>query len=255
MDKENNSSEYDPIDIRLVSTGLKGVDGSPLTAETITSDKLSVVNDFEGSKLSSKVNFDVTGFTPDTASNKVYYGVIADEPKINEDAVIKVKMTPPNNDGAYKTNDYYYGVDGVPFCGEITASSGKEVLELKNAKPGYKFIAYEVEEAGDNFLIKKFGTCELTQDLIKYPCEVKIGITKGSGLLKTTPISIIKYNGDYSATIKPDSGWEVSKIEINTSDGKVTTMTKDQLAKSGEDYIINISKVTRDTDINVIFSK
>lgn len=255
MDKEDNASEYDPIDIRLVSTGLKGVDGSPLTAETITSDKLTVVDNFDGSKLSSKVNFDVTGFTATTGSNKIYYGVVANEPKINEDAVIKVKMTPPNNEGDYAINDYYYGVDGVPFCGEITAPSGKEVLELKNAKPGYKFIVYEVEEAGDKYLIKKFGVCDLTQDLIKYPCEVKIGITKGSGLLKTAPISNIKYNSDYSATIKPDTGWQVNKVEITTSDGKTTTMTKEQLTKSGDDYIINLTKVTRDTDINVIFSK
>lgn len=254
METEDNKTEYNPIDVKLVSTGLKGDSTSPLTAETIDSSKLSSVDSFAGSKLASQVEFDVTGFTADTSSNKIYYGVIAKQPEINEDAVIKVKMTPPNNEGVYATEDYYYGVEGVPFCGEISNSSGTEILELKNAKPGYKFIVYEVEEAGDNYLIKKFGTCDLTQDLIKYPCEVKIGITKGSGLLKTTPISVINYGEDYSATIQPDTGWEVDKVEINTSDGTTKTMTKDQLTKSGNDYIINISDVIRDTDINVIFT-
>lgn len=254
METEDNKSDYNPIDVKLVSTGLKGDSTSPLTAETIDSSKLNSVNSFAGSKLASQVEFDVTGFTADTNSNKIYYGVIAKQPEINEDAVIKVKMTPPNNEGAYATEDYYYGVEGVPFCGEISNSSGTEILELKNAKPGYKFIVYEVKEAGDNYLIKKFGTCDLTQDLIKYPCEVKIGITKGSGLLKTAPISVINYGENYSATIQPDAGWEVDKVEINTSDGTTKTMTKDQLTKSGNDYIINISDVIRDTDINVIFT-
>lgn len=254
METEDNKSDYNPIDVKLVSTGLKGDSTSPLTAETIDSSKLSSVNSFAGSKLASQVEFDVTGFTADTSSNKIYYGVIAKQPEINEDAVIKVKMTPPNNEGMYATEDYYYGVEGVPFCGEISNSSGTEILELKNAKPGYKFIVYEVKEAGDNYLIKKFGTCDLTQDLIKYPCEVKIGITKGSGLLKTAPISVINYRENYSATIQPDTGWEVDKVEINTSDGTTKTMTKDQLTKSGNDYIINISDVIRDTDINVIFT-
>lgn len=254
METEDNKTDYDPIDIRLVSTGLKGVSSVPLTPEIIDSSKLTSVDSFSGSKLYSKVNFDVTGFTADTSTNKLYYGVVPKEPNINEDAVIRVRMIPPNNEGAYATSDYYYGVDGVPYCGEITTINGSELLTLKNAKPNYKFIVYEVEEAGDNSLIKKFGICDLTQDLIKYPCEVKIGIIKGSGLLESTPISTINYGEDYTATIKPDAGWDIEKIEVLDTDGNLNTLTKNDLTQSGENYIIKLTNVIRNTDISVSFT-
>ena len=254
MGEETNKTDYDPIEIKVVATGLKGDSSSPLTAETIDVSNLTVVDNYAGSKLLSKVNFNVSGFTASTSGNKIYYGVTANEPQINEDAVIKIKMTPPNNEGTYATDDYYYGVEGVPFCGEITATSGTEVLELKNAKPNYKFIAYEVQESGSNTLIKKYGTCTLTQDLLKYPCEVRIGITSGAGVLKTTPITTISYGKSYSATITPDDGWDVKEIVISTSDGNTTTMTKDKLTKSGSNYIINLTNVTRNTDISVSFT-
>ena len=252
-DEVSNKINYTPIEVKLVATGLKGDETSPLTAEVIDSAMLTPVTDFAGSKLNSKVNFDVSSFTVETEGNKVYYGVSNKQPEINEDAVIKVKMTPPNNEGAYATDDYYYGVQGVPFCGEITEASGTEILELTNAKPGYKFVVYEVEEAGDNSLVKRFATCDLTHDLIKYPCEVRISIIKGSGLLKTAPISVINYNSDYSATITPDENWEIEKVEIST-DGNVETLTKDDLTKSDNDYIINLTKVIRNTDISVSFT-
>ena len=252
--EQTNKTDYDPIEIKLISTGLKGDSTTPLTAEVIDSSMLTSVSSFAGSKLASEVEFDVTGFTADTSTNKVYYGVIAQQPQINEDAVIQVKMTPPNNVGAYATDDYYYGVNGVPFCGEITATSGTEILKLKNAKPGYKFIAYEVEESGDNYLIKKFGTCDLDQDLIKYPCEVKIGIVKGSGILKTSPISTVEYSGSYSAIIQPDTGWEIEKVEVVSSDGITTTLTKDDLINTGVDYNINLTDIIRDTNISVSFT-
>lgn len=252
--EQTNKTDYDPIEIKLISTGLKGDSTTPLTAEVIDSSMLTSVSSFAGSKLASEVEFDVTGFTADTSTNKVYYGVIAQQPQINEDAVIQVKMTPPNNVGAYATDDYYYGVNGVPFCGEITATSGTEILKLKNAKPGYKFIAYEVEESGDNYLIKKFGTCDLDQDLIKYPCEVKIGIVKGSGILKTSPISTVEYSGSYSAIIQPDTGWEIEKVEVVSSDGVTTTLTKDDLINTGVDYNINLTDIIKDTNISVSFT-
>lgn len=254
IEEETNKTDYNSIDVKLVSTGLRGESASPLTAETIDTAMLTAVDDFTGSKLFSEVNYDVSGFTADTDTNKLYYGVVASQPEINEDAVIQVRMTPPNNTGAYATDDYYYGVNGVPFCGELTSTTGTEVLKLKDAKPGYKFIVYEVEEAGDNFLIKKFGTCDLTQDLIKYPCEVRIGIAKGSGVLKTTPISVINYGADYTATITPDTNWDVEKVEINTVDGTSTTLTKNDLTKNGNDYIINLTSVVRNTDINISFT-
>ena len=255
METEDNKIDYNPIDVRLVSTGLKGESSVPLTAETIDNSKLTSVDTFSGSKLYSEINFDVTGFTADTSTNKLYYGVVPVEPKINEDAVIRVRMIPPNNEGAYATEDYYYGVDGVPFCGEITSTSGTELLTLKNAKPNYKFIVYEVEEAGDNSLIKKFGVCNLTQDLIKYPCEIKISIVKGSGLLESAPISIINYEDDYTATVKPDTGLEVDKVEILDADGNTSSLTKDDLTKTDDGkYIIKLTNVIRDTNISVSFT-
>lgn len=254
IEEEGNKSDYDPINVRLISTGLRGDKNTPLVPEVISPSALTPVDEYEGSKLLSRVNFDVTGFTANSDTNKIYYGVVEKHPSINEDAVIKVRMIPPNNEGAYATDDYYYGVDGVPYCGEITSDSGKEILDLKDAKPGYLFIAYEVEELGDNSVIKKFGTCELTQDLIKYPCEVRTGIVKGSGLLKTVPIDVIKYGENYSATITPDKGWEVEEVVITTSEGEVTKKSKTDLKQSGEDYIIELTNVTRNTDISVSFT-
>lgn len=250
---QSNKTDHNPIEIKLVSTGLKGDEDSPLVAEAIDEAMLTPVDDYAGSKALSKVNFDITGFTADTDTNKVYYGVTAVEPEINENAVIRVKMTPPNNEGVYATDDYYYGVEGVPYCGEITATSGTEILELVNARPGYKFIVYEVEESEDNTLIKKFGTCDLTQDLIKYPCEVRVGIIKGSGVLETAPITTINYGENYTATITPDAGWEVEKVEV-TSDGSVTVLTKEQLTQAENSYNIELENVIRNTDINVSFT-
>ena len=246
-----NSTDYSSIDLRLVATGLEGDKTLPLTAEVIDPATLTAVSSFAGSKLSSQVEFDVTGFTAATSTNAIYYGVVANIPDINEDAVIKVKMTPPNNEGVYATSDYFYGVENVPFCGEITATSGTETLELKNAKPNYKFIAYEVEETEDKWLIKRFGTCDLTQDLIKYPCEIKISIVKGSGLLNTDPISIVNYGDTYTATVTPDTGWEIEKVDVIDTDGNISTLTKTDLTQSGNDYVITINNITRNTDISI----
>lgn len=246
IDTQSQTTDYTPIEIKLVATDLKGDETAPLVAEEIDSSMLTSVADFVGSKLISQVEYDVTGFTA-SEGNKILYGVIDAIPEINENAVIRVKMKPSNSE-----DDYYYGVEGVPFCGEITEGA-KQVLKLKDAKPNHQLIVYEVEESEDKLLVKRFATCQLTHDLLKYPCEVKIGIAKGSGLLKSKPITVINYGEEYSATITPDSGWDVDKVNI-VIDGETTTLEKDELTKSGNDYIIKLTNVTRNTDISVSFT-
>lgn len=253
VNNESESSTYDPIDLRVVSTGLKGDIEVPLVAEEMDSIVLTVVEEYEGSKALSKVNFTVAGFVTEEPLNKVYYGVIPKTPKVNKDAVIEIKVTPPNND-LLKDDDYVYGVEDVPYCGIITEPT-TQVLELKNAKPGDKLIVYEVSQEEKQSLIKRIGVCSLTQDTIKYPCEIRIGIVKGSGLLNSAPISVIKYGSNYSAIVKPDTGWEVEKIETIDSDGKKVTIAKEELEKKIEEYAINLTNVVRSTDINVSFKQ
>ena len=163
-------------------------------------------------------------------------------------------MTPPNNEGVNATNDYYYGVDGVPYCGEIVAATGLEELRLENARPGYKFIVYEVQENEDKSLVKRFAVCDITQDLIKYPCEVRVGITTGSGVLNTVPITIVNYGEDYVASVKPDKGWDIESVEITFADGSTNKLTKEGLTQNGNNYIITLSKVIQDANISVSFT-
>lgn len=255
LTSEDNKTDYSPVNLCVVSTPeLAGNAEVPLTAENIDTSLLTPVDSFVGSKLASRINFDVSAFEANDSANKIYYGVTANVPSINENAVIRVKMTPPNNEGVYATDDYYYGVEGVPYCGEITATSGIEELRLENARPGYKFIVYEVQENEDQSLIKRFAVCDITQDLIKYPCEVRIGITTGSGTLNTVPITIVNYGEDYVASVKPDTGWDIDSVEITFADGSVNKITKDGLTQEDGNYIITLKEVTQDANISVSFT-
>lgn len=250
METQSTATDYNPIELKIVSTSeFEGDELSPLLAEDIDVVMLSADDTYAGSKLLSKVNFDVTGFVADTSTNAIYYGVSEKEIQVNEDAVIKVKMVAPDS-----TDEYYYGVEGVPYCGELTLTTGTETLELINAKPNYKLVMYEVDESGDKALVKKYGMCTLTQDILKYPCEVKAGIIKGSGTLKTAPISVINYGEDYLITVTPDTGWDIEEVVINYSDGSSDTLAKADLTTSGDDYIINLTSVVRDASVNISFS-
>ena len=250
METQSTATDYNPIELKLVSTDeLEGDETSPLLAEDISTSMLSVDATYAGSKLLSKVNFDVTGFVADTSTNAIYYGVSDKEIQVNEDAVIKVKMVSPDS------TEYYYGIEGVPYCGELTLTTGTETLELINAKPNYKLVMYEVDESNaDKALIKKYGMCTLTQDILKYPCEVKASIVKGSGTLRTAPITVINYGEDYLITVTPDTGWDIEEVVINYSDGSTDTLAKADLTTSGDDYIINLTNVVRDASVNISFS-
>lgn len=252
VETQDNLNDYSAIRLAVISTGLKGNTQTPLTAKEISADTLTPVDDFEGSKLISEVTFDVTGFTAESTENKVYYGVVEEVPVINEDAVIKVTITTESTEDE-GPQTYEYGVEGVPFDGVITETA-TQVLNLVNAKPGDKLIAYEVEEGETKSLIKGFGTCELTQDLLKYPCEVRIGIAAGLGEIVTEPITTINYGTDYTAIIRPGIGSEIEKIEVTDSDGQTNTLTKDDLTESNGEYVITLNNVIRNTDISVSFT-
>lgn len=252
--EETTATDYNSIDVVLVSAGYKGDSTTPLVAESISATDITPTADVDyvGSKLESVVSFDTTGFTLDEEATETYFGVISKVPQINKDAAIRVKMTPPNNTGEFTTHDYYYGIKGVPFCGKIT-TSGTMDLKLKDAKPGDKFIIYGVKPGTDIDLIQNFATFDLTQDLIKYPCEVKVSIVKGSGLLETKPINTINYNSDFSAVIIPDKDWTIGSVVITDSDGLVETLLAEDLTLTDGKYYINLTNVTRNKNINVTF--
>lgn len=256
VNTETTPTTYAPIELALVSTeALKGDSLIPLVAELINESKVTSNSNvaYVGSKVESKIMFDTTGFVEDAAADTVYFGVIQSTPAINKDAVIKVKMTPQNNIGEYATNDYYYGVQGVPFCGKIETTGNIELI-LKNAKPTDKLIVYGVLD-GDNSLIKNFAIYNLTQDLIKYPCEIKTSVVKGSGTLYTEPIETINYSSDYTAIIKPDTGWSIEKVVITDSDGTITTkLIADLTLDAGTGrYSIPLTNVVRNNNINISF--
>lgn len=248
-----NLTDYEAIRLAVIANEtLKGNKEVPLVAKEVNVDALTPVDDFEGSKFISEVTFDVTGFTPETAENKVYYGVVKEVPEINEDAVIKITITTEATDDE-ESQTYEYGVEGVPFDDVITEDA-TQILKLSNARPGNKLIVYEVEEGEEKSLIKSFGTCELTQDMLKYPCEVRIGIAVGLGEIITEPITVLNYGTNYKAIVAPNLGAEIEKVDIVDSDGTTSTLTKDDLTESNGQYTITLNNVTRNTDITVSFT-
>jgi hypothetical protein len=251
---ETNASNYTPIDLCLTLTGYHGDTDILLTPETIDSEAVTQVTDPEyvGSKLFSKTNFNPTSFTINEEADAIYYGVSNVIPKVNKDDTIKVVIEPENNTGTYAHENYIYPIKDFLYCGTISDTEAtSEEITLKDATPGKYLVVYGVKEDAERSIIKNYGVVQLTQDMIKYPCQISTFIASGSGILNSEPIKVINYESDMDIQFTPDIGWNVEKIVVEDSDGNSTEYTIDDIEKSDTVFTLKLEKVKRDTIVTI----
>jgi hypothetical protein len=250
---ETNASNYTPIDLCLTLTGYHGDTSVFLDAEDIVPDAVtqSTDPDYVGSKLISKVNFDPTNFTIDGDADAMYYGVANAIPTVNKDDTIKVIIEPENNIGNYAHENYVYPIKDFLYCGAIEDVAVAEEISLKDAMPGKYLVVYGVKEGVERSLIKNYGVVQLTQDMIKYPCQVSTFIASGSGVLDSESIKVINYNSDMDIQFTPDLGWYVEKIIVEDSDGISTEYESSDLTKTGTMYTLSLKEIKRDTSVTI----
>jgi hypothetical protein len=251
---ESNASEYTPVDLCLTLTGYHGDLNVFLDAEPILPNAVSQSSDstYKGSKLISKVSFDPTSFTIDGDADAMYYGVANTIPTVNQDDTIKVIIEPENNIGVYTHENYVYPIKDFLYCGEIQdMEATSEELALKDAAPGKYLVVYGVKEGAERSVIKNYGVVQLTQDMIKYPCQVSTFIAAGSGVLDSESIKVINYDSEMDVQFTPDLGWYVEKVVVEDSDGNSTEYTSSDLTKTGTMFTLKLQEVKRDTTVTI----
>lgn len=251
---ESNVSEYTPIDLCLALTGYRGDTDIVLDTENITPDAITQSTDssYVGSKLISKINFDPTSFTINSEADAMYYGIADTIPTINKDDTIKVIIEPENNTGVYSHENYVHPIEDFLYCGVIAdMTSTSEEITLKDAMPGKYLVVYGVKEDTDRSVIKNYGVVQLTQDMIKYPCQVSTFIASGSGVLNSESIKVVNYDSDMNVQFIPDLGWYVEKVIVENSNGERTEYTASDLTKTDAMFTLNLKKINRDTTVTI----
>ena len=254
---ETELSEYSPIDLCLTLAGYHGDTEEELVPETIDSDavKQSVDPEYVGNNLISKVSFNPTSFVIDTEADAMYYGIANKAPTVNKDDTIKVTIQPENNTGTYEHDDYVYPIKDFLYCGIISDKSATaEEISLKDAAPGKYLILYGVKENTERAIIKNYGMVQLTQDMIKYPCQVSTFIASGSGTLNSEAIKIVNYNSDMDVEFTPDTGWYVESVVVEDSDGQKTTYKASDLTRENATYTLSVKEIKRDTTVTINLS-
>lgn len=251
---ETQASDYTPVDLCLTLTGYHGDPDVTLAAETIAPEAVtqSTDPDYVGSKLISKVSFNPTSFTIDAEADAMYYGVSTSIPTVNKDDTIKVTIEPENNVGAYAHDNYVYPIEDFLYCGVVEDTEAtEEEISLKDAIPGKYLVVYGVKEGTERSVIKNYGVVQLTQDMIKYPCQVSTFIASGSGVLDSESIKVINYNSNMDVQFTPDTGWYVDKIIVEDSDGVVSEYKSSDLTKLGSTYTLSLEEIKRDTTVTI----
>lgn len=249
---EANKTGYTPIDLCLTySPEYHGTESMPVSEYKIPDDALTAVSDasYSGSKLVSRAMFDPSKFTIDAAAQKMYYGVASAVPDVLEDDVMRVVVEPDNNTGSYAHADYIYPISNFLYCGEITNTGAPCDVQLKDAAPGKYLIVYGAAENGNLSLIKNYGYLKITQDMIKYPCEVHVMIASGSGHLETDAIVPLSYGSSTTVKFKPDTGWRVDSVKTEDSDGNTNIISTSDITSDGGVYSVTLTNITRDTTV------
>ena len=256
---EKQSSDYTSIDLCLTQAGYTNSENAeeiqPVEiAETAISQSTS--SNYKGSKLVSKLNFKPTQFELDDDANAMYYGVSNEIPTACDGDVIRAIIKPENNTGAYAHSDYVYPIENFLYCGEVqNVEANSEEIALKDAMPGKYLVVYGVKEEETRSVIKNFGVTQLTQDMLKYPCQVSAIIASGSGTLETDALKVVDYNSNVDIEFTPDLGWYVEKVIVENSDGESTEFTATDLTRIGSTgYSLTLENVKRDTTVTINLS-
>ena len=251
---ETEKTDYTPVDLCLTLAGYHGDMDVTLTPETIAPDAVtqSTDDEYAGNKLISKVSFNPTSFTIDTEADAMYYGVADVIPTVNKDDTIKVTIEPENNQGAYAHDNYVYPIKDFLYSGIISDTEAtSEEITLKDAMPGKYLVVYGVKEDTERAIIKNYGVVQLTQDMIKYPCQVSTFIASGSGILNSESIKVVNYDSSMDVQFTPELGWYVEKVIVEDTDGVSTTHNASDLTKVESTYTLKLEGITRDTTVTI----
>lgn len=253
-ERESNKNKYSPIDLCLTSAGYRGDEAMPISVENIDSTAVtpSADSSYTGSRLISKAKLDPTKFTLPSGTEKMYYGISDAIPELLEGDGIRIVVEPDNNTGAYMHANYIYPISDFLYCGEVTNTADPCEVSLKDAAPGKYLILYAVTESGNISHIGGAGALEITQDMIKYPCEVHVMIATGSGKLNCKEISEVSYGSTSIVSFTPETNWTLENVKLQYPDGTETTVEETNIETlSSGGYNVTVSDITKDITVMI----
>lgn len=163
-----------------------------------------------------------------------------------DDSVVQITESTPDGIGSVVVRkDSTVSIVAIPAENHRVAKvvkNGKETLFDKNDK------SFEEKVKNENVSYEIVFSPNMYSVTVK-DCENGTAELKNSGL--------VEYGSDNELTITPDKGYRIASVIING-----TEVNKDYLASSGdviekinnESTVLRISKITQDTEIEVLFS-
>lgn len=217
---------YEPL--KLIVTNTSELRGDTDSLNVIEPSTLTVTAGSTEHDITNNISYiKVSGITPGDSMH-VGYGIgnatdeIVNAVRIGEGAQLKAVIYDGDTSGQEK---FEYGIEGVPFTSEILNFDPSTEFAVKDAEPDKYLVLYEYDHADEGtdtekYIINKFGKYKLTQDLLKYPCEVTAIVNSGLGKIALGDnefaqsfSQVVAYNSDVFLKLSPDTGYEISSVK------------------------------------------